>query len=210
MKKIYIKKWMIALLLLILGIAALAYSYLTVYSPAMEEYEAAEKSIQTLQLSLATAKGNLKQAAQFKTDAEKVRADTAKLYETVDMPGKILEEDQILFIRDLERITKQKQTQIVFGTDSVIFSTGSLVLNEKTFPYSYSLDYDSFKDLITYLVTNEENPMSLVSLTIAYDPQTDLVSGTMILRRYYVTGLEEYEAPEIPGILPGVDQIFGS
>lgn len=209
MKKIYIKKWMIALLLLILGIAALAYSYLTIYSPAMLEYETAEKSIQALQLSIATAKGNLKQQEHYKTETEAVKAQMQELLDSVEMPGKILEEDQILFIRDLERITEQKQTQIVFGTDSVIFSTGALVLNEKTFPYSYALDYDSFKELITYLVTNEENPMSLVSLTIAYDAQTDIVSGTMILRRYYVTGLEEYEPPVIPGILPGADQILG-
>ena len=209
MKKIYIKKWMIALLLLVLGIAALTYSYLMIYTPAMEEYEAAEKSIQTLQLSIATAKGNLKQAEQYKADTEKVKADTEKLYESVKMPGKILEEDQILFIRDLERTTKQKQAQIVFGTDSQLFSTGGMVLNEKTFPYNYALGYDAFKDLILYLVTNEETPMSLVSLTVAYDAQTDTVSGTMILRRYYVTGLEEYVPPVIPGIIPGADQIFG-
>ena len=209
MKKIYIKKWMIALLLLALGAAALLYSYQMIYAPAMAEYESAEKNIQVLQLQIATAKGNLKQEEQYKADTEKVIAEKDKLYESVEMPGQILEEDQILFIRDLERVTKQKQTQIVFGTDSQLFSTGGMVLNEKTFPYSYALSYDDFKDLILYLVTNEETPMSLVSLTVAYDAPTDTVSGTMILRRYYVTGLEDYVAPEIPGIVTGPDQILG-
>ena len=99
--------------------------------------------------------------------------------------------------------------QIAFGADSKIFSVGSLVLNEKTFPYSYSLPYDKFKELITYLVEKEDTPMSLVSLTIAYDPQTKNVTGTMILRRYYVTGLEEYVPPVIPGIQVGTDTILG-
>ena len=209
MKKIYIKKWMIALLLLVLGIAGLLYSYQMIYAPAMAEYESAEKNIQLLQLNIATAKGNKKQEDYYKAETEKIVAEKEKLYETVTMPGTILEEDQILFIRDLERITKQKQTQIVFGNDSQLFSTGGMVLNEKTFPFSYALSYEDFKGLILYLVTNEETPMSLVSLTVAYDAQTDTVSGTMILRRYYVTGLEDYVAPEIPGIITGPEQILG-
>ena len=210
MKKIYIKKWMIALLLLVLGIASLLISYQTVYSPAMEEYEKVEKSVLLLELQLAAAKGNLKQKPYYEAETKKLEDETEKLYSSVKMPGKILEEDQVLFIRDLERITKQKQTQIVFGTDSQIFSVGKIALNEKTFPYSYALGYEAFKDLILYLVTTEETPMSLVSLTVNYDAQTDTVSGTMILRRYYVTGMEEeYVPPVIPGIIPGADQILG-
>ena len=49
MKKIYIKKWMIALLLLVLGIAALVVCYQMYYTPAMQEAEKAEKSIDTLE-----------------------------------------------------------------------------------------------------------------------------------------------------------------
>ncbi len=209
MKKIYIKKWMIALLLLVLGLASLVLSYQMVYTPAMEEYEAAEQSIQMLQLSIAAAKNNLSQQEYFIAETENITIQTQELLDSIQMPGEILEEDQILFIRDLDRITKQKQTQIVFGNDSTLFSTGAFVLNEKTFPYNYSLGYNDFKDLITYLVTNEETPMSLVSLTVSYDAQSDIVSGTMMLRRYYVTGLEEYVPPLIPGILPGADQILG-
>jgi hypothetical protein len=51
--------------------------------------------------------------------------------------------------------------------------------------------------------------MSLVSLTISYDAQQDTVTGTMIIRRYYVTGLEEYEPPTIPGVQVGTDNILG-
>ncbi len=209
MKKVYIRKWMVALLLLIVGVVGLYYCYNNLYLTAVTEKENAEKNIDLLELKIATAKGNLSQESYYAEEAVKVKLQTQALLESVDMPGAILEEDQILFIRDLERITKQTQTQIVFGADSKLFSTGSLVLNEKTFPFSYSLPYKEFKELITYLVENEDNPMSLVSLTIAYDAQTDTVAGTMILRRYYVTGLDEYEAPEIPGIQVGTDNILG-
>lgn len=209
MKKVYIRKWMVALLLLIVGVVGLYYCYNNLYLTAVTEKENAEKNIDLLELKIATAKGNLSQESYYAEEAVKVKLQTQALLESVDMPGAILEEDQILFIRDLERITKQTQTQIVFGADSKLFSTGSLVLNEKTFPFSYSLPYKEFKELITYLVENEDNPMSLVSLTIAYDAQTDTVAGTMILRRYYVTGLDDYEAPEIPGIQVGTDNILG-
>ena len=209
MKKLYIRKWMIALLLLVVGVVGLYICYNNVYLTAVAEKEAAEKNIDLLELKIATAKGNLSQEGYYAEEAVKVKEQTQELMDSVDMPGAILEEDQILFIRDLERITKQKQTQIIFGADSKLFSTGSLVLNEKTFPFSYALPYKEFKKLITDLVENEDNPMSLVSLTIAYDAQMDTVAGTMILRRYYVTGLEEYQPPEIPGIQVGTDNILG-
>mgnify|MGYP003293104617 CR=1 FL=1 len=209
MKKLYIRKWMIALLLLVVGVVGLYICYNNVYLTAVAEKEAAEKNIDLLELKIATAKGNLSQEGYYAEEAVKVKEQTQELMDSVDMPGAILEEDQILFIRDLERIAKQKQTQIIFGADSKLFSTGSLVLNEKTFPFSYALPYKEFKKLITDLVENEDNPMSLVSLTIAYDAQTDTVAGTMILRRYYVTGLEEYQPPEIPGIQVGTDNILG-
>jgi hypothetical protein len=209
MKKVYIRKWMVALLLFVVGVVGLYMCYNNMYLPAVAEKERAEKNIDLLELRIATAKGNLSQEGYYAEEAEKVKADTEALKETVKMPGQILEEDQILFIRDLERLTEQKQMQIAFGADSKIFSVGSLVLNEKTFPYSYSLPYDKFKELITYLVEKEDTPMSLVSLTIAYDPQTKNVTGTMILRRYYVTGLEEYVPPVIPGIQVGTDTILG-
>ena len=209
MKKFYIRKWMIALLLLIVGVVGLYVCYNNMYLPAVAEKESAEKNIDLLEMRIATAKGNLSQEAYYAEETVKVKEEMEKLLDSVDMPGAILEEDQILFIRDLERLTSQKQTQIVFGADSKLFATGSLVLNEKTFPYSYSLPYKEFKELITFLVNKEDTPMSLVSLTIAYDAQTDTVAGTMILRRYYVTGLDEYEPPVIPGIQVGTDTILG-
>ncbi len=209
MKKFYIGKWTIALLLVIVGIVGLYLCYSKAYVPAVAEKEAAEKNIDLLELRLATAKGNLSQEGYYAEEAKKVSQQTQELLDSVDMPGAILEEDQILFIRDLERLTKQTQTQIVFGVDSQLFKTGELVLNEKTFPYSYSLPYKDFKELITYLVEKEDTPMSLVSLTIAYDAQTDTVTGTMMLRRYYVTGLDEYVPPTIPGVQVGTDNILG-
>lgn len=208
MKKFYIRKWMIAFLLLILGIAMLLLCYQMLYTPAMEECEQSKKTVEALELSIASAKANLQQQSYYIEETEKLTAQTDALLDSIQMPGQILEEDQILFIRDLEKATGQKQSSISFGTDSVLFSSGAFTLNEKTFPYSYSLGYDEFKELITYLVENEENPMSLLSLTISHDAETNTCSGTMILRRYFVTGIEEYVAPIIAGVSIGTENIF--
>ncbi len=209
MKKIYIKKWMIALLLLVLGVAALLVCYQTYYTPMMQDAEKAQKSAETLQTAITVAKGNLEKEAFYAEEAEKIKAQTDELLESFHFPGEILEEDQILWIRDQESATGQKQTAIVFGTSSPLYQSGSFTLHEKTFPFTYTATYAGMKNLITYFVENEEDPVSLVSLTIAYDPQTATCSGTMMLRRYYVTGLEDYVPPTIPGVQIGTDNIFG-
>lgn len=209
MKKLYIKKWMIALLLLVLGIAALAVCHQTYYTPMMQEAEKSQKSCETLQAAIAVAKSNLEKEASYAEEAEKLKAKTEELLESFKFPGEILEEDQILWIRDQEIATEQKQTAIVFGTSSPLYRSGAFTLHQKTFPFSYSATYAGMKNLITYFVENEDDPVSLVSLTITYDPQTSTCSGTMMLRRYYVTELEDYVPPTIPGVQIGTDNIFG-
>lgn len=209
MKKIYIKKWMIALLLLVLGIAALAVCYQSYYKEAVAETEKTKKTIETLQLSIAAAQANLQQQASYIEKTEKIKKDTEILMDSFHFPGEILEEDQILWIRDQEVATKQEQTSIVFGVSNTLYSSGSLTLHEKTFPFTYTATYEGMKNLITYFVENEEDPVSLVSLTISYDAQTDTVTGTMMLRRYFVTGIEDYVPPTIPGVQIGTDNILG-
>lgn len=209
MKKIYIKKWMIALLLLVVGVVGLYVCYSSFYRPAMEACEKTEKSIEMLKTSIDAAKANLQQQEHFVAETEKLVADTEKLLDSVQFPGEILEEDQILWIQDVEQDTEQKQTLISFGTSSTLFSSGSLVLQEKTFPFTYTATYEGMKNLINYFVKNEEEPVSLVSLTISYDAETDTCTGTMILRRYFVTGIEDYVPPVIPGVQIGTDNILG-
>jgi hypothetical protein len=41
-------------------------------------------------------------------------------------------------------------------------------------------------------------PASIVNISVSYDSTTDKMSGTMILRRYYVTGVGSYTPPQIP------------
>ncbi len=209
MKKVYIKKWMIALLLLALGIAALLVCYQTYYTPMMQDAEKAQKSAETLQTAIVAAKANLEKEAYYAEETEKIKAQTDALLESFQFPGEILEEDQILWIRDQEIATEQKQTAIVFGTSAPVYQSSAFTLHQKTFPFTYTATYEGMKNLITYFVENEKDPVSLVSLTITYDPQTSTCTGTMMLRRYYVTELEDYVPPTIPGVQIGTDNIFG-
>jgi len=209
MKKIYIKKWMIALLLLVIGVAGLFVCYQKYYLQLIADAEKAQKSSDTLRVAIAAAKANLEKEESYAEETEKVKTQTDELLESFQFPGEILEEDQILWIRDQEIATEQKQTSIVFGTSSPLYSSSAFTLHQKTFPFNYTATYEGMKNLITYFVENEKDPVSLVSLTIMYDPQTETCSGTMMLRRYYVTGLEEYVPPKIPGVSIGTDEIFG-
>jgi len=209
MNKIYIKKWMIALLLLVVGLAGLFVCYQNYYLQMVADAEKARSSSETLRTAIYAAKVNLEKEESYAEETEKIKGQTDALLESFEFPGLILEEDQILWIRDQENATGQKQTSIVFGTTSPLYTSSAFTLHQKTFPFNYTATYEGMKNLITYFVENEEDPVSLVSLTITYDPQTSTCSGTMMLRRYYVTGLEDYVPPKIPGVIVGTDEIFG-
>jgi hypothetical protein len=68
MKKVYIRKWMVALLLFVVGVVGLYMCYNNMYLPAVAEKERAEKNIDLLELRIATAKGNLSAKGQLRDE----------------------------------------------------------------------------------------------------------------------------------------------
>lgn len=94
--------------------------------------------------------------------------------------------------------------------------TASMDMEEGTVGYyaaltmNYEASYDDFKEMVTYIKSLEDRT-TITGVASAYDNETGLLSGTVTVNMYYLTGTKkEYEAPWIDGIQKGVNNIFGS
>lgn len=79
-------------------------------------------------------------------------------------------------------------------------------------PLSISIEctYDDFKGLVRYIYNLQERK-SVHSVSLGYNSENGMLSGSMNLSSYYLTGTDKtYNSPNISGVGLGVDTIFGN
>lgn len=86
----------------------------------------------------------------------------------------------------------------------------NLAAYETTVTVPFSGEYDEIKSMIDY-ITQHEDHMSVGTMSASFDTATGLVSGSLIINMYALSGNgKPYEEPQIEGIGTGVTNIFGS
>lgn len=79
-------------------------------------------------------------------------------------------------------------------------------------PLSISIEctYSDFKGLVRYIYNLQERK-SVHSVSLGYNAENGMLSGSMNLSSYYLTGTDKtYSEPDISGVGLGVDTIFGN
>jgi hypothetical protein len=219
MKKIKISDSEARLLFLLLALIFLAGSYFLVFNKcttrAQEirtENEQNEKIVEQLE-------------AMVNRQAE-VEAETAACDQLVEeikakYPSMVTTEKAIAIIQDMEDVTEVHISNISFlmnnligdissygtGTDAA-GGTASQVGYYDALSMNYEADYDSFKEMAAY-ISGLEDRMTMPAITAAYDNESGMISGTVTVNMYYLTGTgREYEPPVTEGISSGVSDIF--
>ncbi len=213
--KIFIGKWIIAILLIVAGVATLMYAYNSSYILAIEENEKLQKEIKLYESQIAQLDSAKRNEEKYKTETEKLKADVAKALSV--FPAEIRIEDELLYVEYLEEQLKYDIGSLSIGADYSIYTmaNGSTLCTQYvTVPYEAT--YEGFKAIVDFFngenKTEEENPASIVQISVSYNAGDGSVKGTMVLRRYYVIGEgAEYVPPKIPdGMFDiGVDNFFG-
>ena len=76
------------------------------------------------------------------------------------------------------------------------------------FPIAYEGSYESLKDVVAY-VDNFQNRMTINSVNISYDVESEICSGTLDMKCYAITGPDRPETSmEMNEVEIGVDNIF--
>ncbi|MBE6543073.1 MAG: hypothetical protein E7675_01600 [Ruminococcaceae bacterium] len=212
MKKIFIGKWIIAILLVAAGIISLWYVYENQYKATVEENEKLRKDIKLYEATITNLDNAKLNEEKYKTETEKIKAEVAEMLSA--FPVEIRIEDELLYVEYLEEQLKYDIGSLSIGADYSIYSmaNGSTLCTQYvTIPYETT--YEGFKNLVTFFngenKTGEEYPASIVQIGVSYNEGK--ISGSMVLRRYYVVGQGEYVPPKIPdGMFDiGTGNIFG-
>lgn len=102
------------------------------------------------------------------------------------------------------------------GTDTAAPAEGTALAKDDIAGYyaaltmNYEASYDDFKKMVAYIKTFEDRT-TITAAASAYDSETGLLSGTITVNMYYLTGTgKEYEAPQVDGSNKGVNNLFGS
>lgn len=148
--------------------------------------------------------------------------DRATLYSS--FPGGLKEEDQILYVLDLEELldmelmfgrtynslthSEGRDLNFTFGAKQPIWqlSDGSVLWTVRI-NIDFDMSYDAFKQMLVYLA-NDERITSISQTIIDYDAQNNRVVGNSSLLYYYLESeANEYVGPEMD-LTTGKDTLF--
>lgn len=129
-----------------------------------------------------------------------------------EFPAQILQEDQIVFARDLTNTAKMEINQVSFAEpeqfaemdDGLSYMTASRILTGLSFRASY----DSLKKALEFILSSKDR-ITVENISVSYDNSTGNLSGTMTVNMYAVSGTDRtYTAPNVPGVPIGTPNIF--
>lgn len=206
-------KWIVAILLVIAGISSLMYVYFSVYSPTVEENEKLEKNIKLSEQTYANLSYYHANEDMFKKETDSLKGKVEQILSV--FPVEIKTEDELIYANYLEEKFGYHISSLNIGADYSLYTMSSgHTLCSQYITVPYKTDYEGFKKLVTFFngdnKTGTDYPASIVTISVSLADNS--ISGSMLLRRYYVVGQNaEYLPPVIPeGMFDiGVDNIFG-
>lgn len=184
-----------------------------------------ESEINTLQVKYDDLKDKADNAAQYKEDTEKYNLIFDGGLAVYD--SGFSQKATLIFTTELEaelgvwlRTVNMPDAALVytFGnvTSSNPSSSGAKVYNtdmqgyKKTVTYSYECDYDTFKDMLAYIL-DYDTVYTIDSVSCSYNEEDELMSGNITISQYAVTGSDrEYYESDIDSINLGTDNLFVS
>lgn len=208
------KYWKVLLAVVLIVVAVLVYNN---YQTEKEAYETEAKQLKTYiaalekvvaeNMSYAEMQDELKAAsAELERASEELMASRLALYEK--FPVEMKEEDQIMYVLYLETIFG---TEIQFSFSQaqpmVALRDGANLMG-LTLTVNYQTNYEGFKDMITYIAT-DDRIASVQFASISYDAASDTAQGSVTLLLYLIdSDLLEYVSPDVAEPNTGKDNIF--
>lgn len=221
----------IRVILILLAVAVLGGVYLYVYKPNMEDKDSIQSEVNDLQ----TRYDELKALEVHRDEyiAQTAEYDEKFAEAITDFPATLDQEITVMFAKGIEKDQGNLQMQVdsialnqpelfySLGSGGAAAAEGEEATDDTTvataggtydcytasFPIQYEGSYEGIKDLIDYIMAYKYR-MNVTSLDIAYDAETDIYSGTIIVNAYCVAG-EGREADTVTtNVQNGVENIF--
>ncbi len=185
----------IKILLVLATIAILGATYMYVFKPNMEDKEALETEISSLETKLADLK-----AKDAHRDEYLAEIETNKAYfnEVVNyFPATLDQEISVMFIKGVEKDKGNLQfdvNSVGLGKPGLFYTLTGTSDNEAgyqcysaSFPIAYEGSYEGLKDFVDYIMAYKYR-MNISNFNIAYNASDDTYTGSITLHAYCVSG----------------------
>lgn len=206
----------IRILLIVLGVIIFVLVFQLGFKPMSEDNESkmAQRIQMETQVNQLQILWNQKEAKQ-KEMLEFERSNEAILR---DIPSYVSQEDQILYVQDLENIDFQVTAMaMAANVEAYKFNVnfinqaymGQSMMNAQL-TLNYKGTYDQIKDLCKRIQENGNKDI-IQTIDMAFDRDTGKITGTLVINQYARMGdtQESYNAPSIDGVTQGKGSVFG-
>lgn len=204
------------LVLILIALLLLAGAYFLIYRKSAAAAEALEEQNEVDRKTVAELEDMERRRAQVERETEDYKQLIRDIIEKY--PSDVTTEKAITIVQDAENYSGIHFKGIGFMMDNVVlrFTRTSEEVPERPIgcyaelTLNFDVNYKGFKDVFAF-VSGLEDRMTVPTVAVSYDPETDMLEGSITINMYYLenTG-KEYTMPSIPGIDKGVESIFGA
>lgn len=185
------------LILFLLSVVMVGAVYMYVYKPNKESTDATKSECETLEKRLADLRAKDQNREQYEQDIVTYNEGIQDII--AYYPADLQQEVSVMFVKGIEEVHKEKFTvnSVGLGQPSQFYTfsgtkgedgtTAQYTCYTAAFPISYTGTYAGIKEFIEYIM-NYKYRMNISSVSIAYDAENDVASGSVALNAYCVTG----------------------
>ncbi len=202
----------IKLLLVILAVAILGATYMYVFKPKQEDTNTVKAEADELEARYNELNAEKAHEAEYKAEIE----ENNKAFDEIIAyyPADLNQETETMFVKSLNKekgVDKMDVLNATFSEDQVFYTLGGdgsgyeCITN--TIPISYEGSYEGIKSLIDY-VDGYKYRMNISSMSIAYNSQEDIYTGSVIVNQYAIGGEDRVPDTVDVDVPKGVTNIF--
>lgn len=203
---------------LVVGIIAILFLLVVfkfAFCPLSDKVDAVNSKNSELTAQLEKLKG-------YKVTEQTIRNNIAQADQGIqkiadEYAASITPEKSIKFIKDLENDSQIVVNSVSFNDEANIYSStfvnddGTNVLGScAPLNITFTTAYSGLRECMSFINKYQER-INVNEFSAAYNQETGLLSGTMIINQYTISGLgKTYEAPVINDIQMSTDNMFGT
>ncbi len=236
-KKFELSATEISLILYALSVVIVVLAYFAVFNPKMTEAKSIEAQNVSLQGTVTGLEGMVAREAEVIAETAAYKQEVQDII--AKYPADVPTEMAIKLIQDMQDINFVDVSDISISTRNMIGSVSNISGGEiaeanaaegeegsdtseaasvattgigycTMVALKYSAEYEAFKDLI-YYIQNFDDRTTVPTVTMSYDSAEGMVSGTISIKMYYLTGTgKSYSDPVLEYQDMGVSNIFGN
>lgn len=216
-----LQKREIRLILILLALVILVVSYVWGYTNFSQKAEDMQSEINELKPRLAELREH---EANINNYRDYINTAGVELSESqTPYPNDVRSENFIMYSVQMENNLGIMVSSASFAAPSLLLEFAGIRENGDgsysglslqgylaSMSLSATMTYEQMKSMISFVYRDAE-PTAISSLSISYDSSTGALTGSVVINKYFITGIDDsYNETNVPRVPQGTDNLFST